>query len=160
MNAFERKEADMGKKVGGLQKKGAAFDERLLAREAGVRRRFVARWRYSLGAREEDWVVEGGRVALTEEGARKAMAALGVRVNWARAALTAAFEKKEGAVSVRVFKCPTNVKTALCMRLDRQELVVVRVRDNRTLRAGDEFDAAECAGGELELLGSWPAAGW
>lgn len=142
------------------QKKGAAYDERLLAIAAGCRRRFISRWRSSLGARNEDWVVECGRVALTDSGARKAMSALGIRVDWRRAAKEARFVKKAGLVSVRVFKLPLNVRLALCYRLDRHELVGVRVRDNRAFRIGDEFDATEGAGGALELLGDWPVRGW
>jgi hypothetical protein len=159
MNVLRREEAVMGVKKLVSEKKGAAYDEGLLARAAGIRRRFVARWREALGAREEDWIVDGGRVALTEAGARRAMSALGVRVDWARAGAEAKFEKKAGLVSVRVYRCPVNVRVALCVRLDRQELAAVRVRDNRTMRPGDEFDAAESSGG-LELLGSWPVRGW
>lgn len=142
------------------EKKGAALDERKLARMAGVRRRHIVRWRQSLGARNEDWTTVGALVALTPAGARRALRDIGVKVDWKRAEREALAEGGGAGVSVRVFRMPANARLVLAQRIDRSEMVSVRVRDNSAFRVGDEFEAFDDGAGQLEHRGSWPDAGW
>ncbi len=143
-----------------VKKSGAALDERKLARLAGVRRRHIVRWRQTLGARNEDWTTVGALVALTPAGARRALRDIGVKVDWAKAEREALAEGGCAGVSVRVFRMPTNARLVLAQRIDRSEMVSVRVRDNAAFRIGDEFEAYDDGAGQLEHRGSWPDAGW
>lgn len=134
------------------------YDDALVARAAGVKRRFVDRWiRYS-GVRGRDWTCLGGQVALTREGARRAVwGVLGVSCEVSLEGCV--FVKKNGAVRVRVWRKPVNRKVMTCQRVDREELVRVSVADSEPYRIGDEFDAMD-ERGELVKYGGWPEKGW
>lgn len=135
------------------------YDEKKVAVIAGVRRRFIVRWRQALGARAEDWGTRSGRVGLTRTGVCKALAAVSVRADLERIERDALLEQKKGAVSVRVFRLPMNTRVLLCSRIEMADMAVVRVRDNTVFRVGDEFDAYE-EGGVLVHHGDWPERGW
>lgn len=143
------------------QEERILLDEKKLAQLVGTRRRFLARWRQTYGARNEDWTTVEARVALTVDGARKACMALNLPFKSPAAITGDRFEnKKTGAVSVRVKRTVVNERMLLCLRIDDGTAVSVRVRSNLAFRPGDEFEAVDDGAGVLTHYGEWPEMGW
>ena len=164
-NAFGTEESmkkTLPEETNGSDEKNARvlLDEKKLAALVGVRRRFLARWRQTLGARDQDYAFEGTRVALTVDGARKACRDIGAPMNTAMAIREACLEKNGEGISVRVKLCPQNEKIVLAVRLDTNDAVIVSVRSNLAMRVNDEFDAFDEGSGHLCQRGSWPERGW
>lgn len=136
------------------------YDEKKLAASIGVRRRFVCRWRETLGERERHWKAVDGQVAITDDGIASLALSLGMEIK--KAALTDATLEKNGRVTVAVYYKPPNRNKLLVRRVDNKKFPEhVQVRDSSLFRIGDTFEAIEAKDGNgLVFYGRWPEAGW
>lgn len=133
------------------------YDEWALAKKIGCRPRFVVRWRREFGVEGVDFErvrsLEGGlqeRIGLTEEGAKKAVAAFGLRLQD-----FSGCELRARGVQAEVKKMPSNTRLLICERVANKQvgaMDTVFVRNNGEFRVGDEF-VAEWEDGKLVKRG-------
>lgn len=136
------------------------YDEKKLAASIGVRRRFVCRWRETMGERDKHWTNVEGQVAITEKGLAAMSEAMGMKPDIG--VFKGAEIEKNGRVTVTVYYKPPNRNKLLVRRVDNKKFPEhVQVRDSSLFRIGDTFEAIEAKEGNgLVFYGRWPEAGW
>lgn len=136
------------------------YDEKKVAAALGVRRRFVCRWRESMGERGKHFAIMDGQVAITDQGLIAVTEAMGLK--FSIEVFKEAEIKKTGVITVAVYFQPPNRNVLLVKRADNKVFPEhVEVHDSSLFRIGDTFEAIEKSDGNgLVFYGRWPETGW
>ena len=157
---YSERKVDMSRRQTEEFKEQKLYDEKKVAGVIGIRRRFVCRWRETMGERERHWKTVDGQAAITEEGIVSLLASLGMEVK--KDGLKEALFEKNGRVTCTVYLKPPNRNKLLVRRLDNKKFPEhVQVKDSSLFRIGDTFEAVAAADGNgLVFYGRWPESGW